>query len=892
VSESLGRVGEVPPALGRRINEACNRFEAAWRAGAVPRLEDFVAGWEGAERTALLRELVPLDADYRRGRGENPGADYYAACCPGDATAIRALFAELPSGRQPPRPPTVPADEAPGLWPRAETTGGTAAVPGYEILAELGRGGMGVVYKARHVGLNRVVALKMILAGGHAGPDDLARFRREAEAVARLKHPNVVQIYDIGEAGGLPYFSLEFVEGGSLDRRLAGTPLPPIEAAALMETLARAMAAAHAAGLVHRDLKPANVLLAPDGTPKVTDFGLVKKLGVAIPGQQPAAGVTASGAILGTPSYMAPEQASGRSKEIGPACDIYALGAILYECLTGRPPFRAATPLDTILQVVSEEPVPPRLLNARLPVDLETICLKCLMKEPRRRYATAQELADDLRRFEEGRPIRARPVGTVERALKWVKRRPAAAAAVIGGVLLLFGAGVFLAAAWAGSKEAGEKAAREELDRFRAEVASEREQQQRDEDERTRAQQEVAAGKLCNRQLAKVAVLWNHHPEEALRLLEDARVFPPERRASAWEGYYRLCRMDRQVLQGNGPPLVHLATAADFKTLLTLDTDCTVRLWGWEQATLKVRHTLRLPDDEYERELDRETAELSRMIGLPQLPPARVPMALRGSVSMSADGALLSYPRTTVSFYLPESILKAPLFYQPLAGKVIKAPDSVRAKLKVLTATVDAVNGTVSGKQFDTREHFSTELSKILNKDELQSFQNDVMENLKFEGHHAVVVHEVASNQDRTVREFFDHVLLSPDGKMFAGITTGNGAVWLYDVAAPALKSIIQPGGGRSFNLPVVFAPDGKILAVETGEGGQCKSVQLWDVVSGRRRAEFAGQLRGFRPLAFSPDGMFLAAYSDLPPDLNGKPQAPEVLVWDVPPREQPEQAP
>jgi len=200
-------------------------------------------------------------------------------------------------------------------------------VPGYEILAELGRGGMGVVYKARHVALNRVVALKMILAGGHAGPQELARFRGEAATVARLKHPNVVQVYDVGEADGLPYFSLEFVEGGSLERKLAGTPLPAEQAAALVEKLARAMAAAHAEGLVHRDLKPANVLLAADGTPKITDFGLAKKLDTA--------GQTASGAVLGTPSYMAPEQAGGKSKEIGPAADVYALGRPFTSALPG-----------------------------------------------------------------------------------------------------------------------------------------------------------------------------------------------------------------------------------------------------------------------------------------------------------------------------------------------------------------------------------------------------------------------------------------------------------------------------------------------------------------------------------------------------------------------------
>jgi WD40 repeat protein/tetratricopeptide (TPR) repeat protein len=313
-----------------------------------------------------------------------------------------------------------------------------ARVPGYEILAELGRGGMGVVYKARHLALNRVVALKMILSGGHAGADDLARFRGEAEAVARLKHPNVVQVHDVGEADGLPYFSLEFVEGGSLDRKLAGTPLPPREAASLVETLARAMATAHAAGLVHRDLKPANILLTEEGTPKITDFGLAKKLD--------GAGPTASGAVMGTPSYMAPEQAAGRSQEIGPATDVYALGATLYECLTGRPPFRAATPLDTILSVVADEPVPPRQLNARTPADLETICLKCLRKEAPRRYRSAQELAEDLHRYQAGEPITARPVGPGEQAVKWARRRPALAALLAVSCLVLaagLGAGLW-----------------------------------------------------------------------------------------------------------------------------------------------------------------------------------------------------------------------------------------------------------------------------------------------------------------------------------------------------------------------------------------------------------------------------------------------------------------
>ena len=295
-------------------------------------------------------------------------------------------------------------------------------IPGYEILGELGRGGMGVVYKARHTKLGRLVALKMILAGGHAGESELARFRTEAEAIARLQHPNIIQIHEIGEHEGKPFFSLEYCSGGSLSQKINGTPLQPREAAQIMETLARAMHAAHTQGIIHRDLKPANVLLLKDGTPKITDFGLAKKLDDV--------GQTQSGAIMGTPSYMPPEQAAGKTKELGPAADIYALGAMLYELLTGRPPFKAATALDTIMQVVSNEPVPPSQLQSKVPADLETICLKCLHKEPAKRYASAQGMADDLRRFLNGEPITARPVGIAERAWRWCKRKPALASMI------------------------------------------------------------------------------------------------------------------------------------------------------------------------------------------------------------------------------------------------------------------------------------------------------------------------------------------------------------------------------------------------------------------------------------------------------------------------------
>jgi hypothetical protein len=320
---------------------------------------------------------------------------------------------------------------------------------------------MGVVYQARDTRLGRLVALKMVLHAEYAGPAQRDRFRDEARAVARLSHPNVVQVYEVGEHAGLPYCVLEYCPRGSLAQRLAYTPLPPRDAARLVETLARAVQAAHEAGVVHRDLKPANVLLAADGTPKVADFGLAK---LASGGS----GLTATGVVLGTPSYMAPEQAEGK-KEVGPAADVYALGAVLYECLTGRPPFRAATPLDTLRQVLGDEPVAPRRLNPQVPRDLETVCLKCLEKAPQRRYPTARELADDLGRFQRGEPVRVRPVGRLERVWRGARRRPLVSASVAATLLVcLVAAGLLAWQSAAGRQALLEAKAREDREREQA----------------------------------------------------------------------------------------------------------------------------------------------------------------------------------------------------------------------------------------------------------------------------------------------------------------------------------------------------------------------------------------------------------------------------------------
>jgi serine/threonine-protein kinase len=332
----------------------------------------------------------------------------------------------------PPRPQrtVVGSDGSSQASDRAEEP--LPTVPGYEVLALLGRGGTGDVYKARDVHLGRLVALKMIAEC--ASLQHLVRFRAEAQVLAQLQHPHIVQIFEVNEHRGQPYFVLELLEGGSLDSRLARSPQPPPAAAAMVQTLARTMHAAHAQGVIHRDLKPSNVLLTRDGQPKIGDFGLAKRM-------DEGSNLTRTGTVMGTPSYMAPEQAHG-NKDIGPAADIYALGAILYEMLTGRPPFQGASPLETLEMVRTAEPVLPGRLQAGIPRDLETICLKCLEKQPEKRYASAAALADDLERFLGDKPIAARRAGLPELLVKWARRRPAPAAlvATIVRAVVLLGA--------------------------------------------------------------------------------------------------------------------------------------------------------------------------------------------------------------------------------------------------------------------------------------------------------------------------------------------------------------------------------------------------------------------------------------------------------------------
>jgi serine/threonine-protein kinase len=396
-----------PVSVARHVDFLCERFESAWRRGLQPRIEDYLPPCDDPAWPRAFPELVALERELRQGAGETASPSEYRARFPDASKLFDDALGDEPETRTASRP--------------AHGDHGLAAnsrVGEYELLEEIGRGGLGVVFRARHVRVGRVVALKMILAGDFATESETRRFRAEAEAVANLDHPHIVPIFEVGEHVGRPYYTMRLLPGGSLAQRIRKAKIEPRGAARLLSTVARAIDHAHRRGFIHRDLKPPNILFDEAGQPFVTDFGLAKRLGEN--------GPTGQGAPLGTPGYMAPEQAAG-SKDVTASADIYSLGAILYRLVAGKPPFRASTVMETLVQVMEGDPVSPRRINPAVPPDLDFICLKCLEKDPARRYPSAEAVADDLDRYLLGEVVEAGRRSIVDRLLRKARQEPALA---------------------------------------------------------------------------------------------------------------------------------------------------------------------------------------------------------------------------------------------------------------------------------------------------------------------------------------------------------------------------------------------------------------------------------------------------------------------------------
>jgi WD40 repeat protein/tetratricopeptide (TPR) repeat protein len=730
---------------------------------------------------------------------------------------------DTPASARPPASPTVSL-QTNNLPAEIEAT----LIPGYEMLGELGRGGMGVVYKARQVGLNRVVALKMILAGPHAGGPALARFRAEAAAIAQLQHPNIVQVYEIGEHDGRPFFSLEMVEGGSLAQRIAGTPQPPSAAAQLVEVVARAIHLAHEAGIVHRDLKPANILLQPDarpqvqsnssrslsrslrsgsteyGTPKVSDFGLAKHAGSA------HAGMTHTGSIMGTPSYMSPEQAMGNAKAIGPPTDVYALGAILYELLTGRPPFRADSPLNTVMAVVKGEPVPPSRLQPKLPRDLETITLKCLEKPPAKRYPSALHLADDLQRFIDGLPITARPAGAGERLVKWAMRRPTLAALVATVILAL--TALIAGGIWAYAAVT-HRAADAERAHADAAAAVEVGRQRLVRLSVANGSRQLDSGDLLG------SLLWF---ADALRLDQDepAATAVHRKRIGA---VLEMCPRLHQAWVHEGP-VNCVAFSPDGRFVLTGGADGIARLW------------------------DATTGK-----------PASVPLEHGGPVTfapISPDGrqALTGGPDGYTHLWDLATGRRVGTFGGGAAlSGVLFHPDGRRIVLAARAGGLRFWN-CETGQQ----------ASSILPND-------GMIETLSFSPDGKILV---VAGEGGTVR-FWDtatyaaaaptlklpaavhSICVSPDGRRVAtACADGSAQVWDVHSGDALLARPLQHRGSVN---KVAFSPDGKWLVTAAND----KSAQVWDLSNGVRIGPPMTHGSKVTDVSFSPDGRWVATLSD-----------------------------
>lgn len=836
-----GRVGAVSDATLRQL---CAELERRLRAGEAGSAEAVIASHPGLDKDAdAALEIIYTEFVAREQLGQRPRPDEFLTRFPEWHEGLAELFqihgAVGISAAGPAHDAGTPFPDA-THWRGAHllSSDGGRRVGNYQLLEEIGRGGMGVVYKAHQLGLNRPVALKMILTGADAGPQERARFRAEAEAAAHLHHPNIVQIYEVGEHDGRPFLSQEFVAGGSLEARLAGVPWPAAEAAGLVQTLARAMHYAHQQGVVHRDLKPANVLLQPApespgggeeppasrGTiPKIADFGLARRLSSATAGPGAATALTAAGAIIGTPAYMAPEQAAGDRGEIGPAADTYALGAILYELLTGRPPFQGVGVLETLEQVRSHDPIPPGRLVPGMARDIETICLKCLQKEPPRRYETAAALADDLGRYLDGHPVHARPTGTGEKAWKWAKRRPALALTLTTLVVLTVIGLTTVTVLWQQTVAALHTV-----------------QKERDEKEAAFASKLIA---LAHRD-------WlDNNIKAARRRLEEC---PPAHRGPEWHYLDRVCHacIFEWESRDSSQKITSLAWSPDAR-LLAANLGSTVKIWNSEAWS--------------------EDSTLPRKFGLPKL-------------GFDVDGHLVSldWPRFAGILGSRASKRLEVTSWDVKTGQVLGefTPSLDISSQPVISsdgrriAYLDLARITV----MDVRQgHVLASILEPSKSIQPMALNADGSRIAWGSEHKFIRVWDVAADREVGSIGSFRGVasmVFAPDRERIAVARNESdkkaGFVELWDPRTGKIAVSLQ--AHADFIRCVAISPDGRRLAT----GSADKTVKVWDLPTGRELLTLRGHRDSVLLLSFNADGTRLAsgAYDGA------------IRIWDVRPFE------
>jgi eukaryotic-like serine/threonine-protein kinase len=897
--------------LIRRIDDVCRRFEADLREGRQPRIDDHLVDVPDDVRPVLRAELSALERELHQSEATVARPEAGASTAHEPQTAPNpSSIAEAPTIAPGPQPTTSVLVEAPSLVhdevtvspanpprsPHEEPTAAllgqdASATPGasepnriryfgdYEIVREIARGGMGVVFQARQVSLNRTVALKMILAGQLANDTDVKRFYTEAEAAANLDHPGIVPIFEVGQHEGQHYFSMGFVEGQSLAQRLADGPLPPREAAALMVRVAEAIDYAHRRGVIHRDLKPGNILLDRNGHPRVTDFGLAKK-------RQSDSGLTGSGQIMGTPSYMPPEQAGGHRGAVGTASDVYALGATLYALVTGRPPFQAATAMDTVLQVIGDEPVPPRRLNPSVPADLETICLKCLEKESGKRYPSAAALADDLGRYLAGEPIIARPVTRFERGVKWARRRPAIAALLglvtlvtalgLGGVLWQWRAALAARHVAEAQTELAEQRLYDarmnlvqrswegnNLGLFEQGLAEQLPANQGGIDRRGFEwfywNRKISSGHITLGEQADKVMSVAFSPD-GLRLAF-ATVDGPVRVWDVGTG------QETFTLKGHTKYVISVTFSPDGHRLASASADGTVKVWdaATGQETLTIRcHT----DDVYCVAFSPDGRRLAWVVdGTVKVWDAGTGQEIRtlkghtrfiSNVAFSPDGhRLASACRDQTVRVWDTKTWQETLTLKGHAGPVLGvafSPDGHR--LASATGSPDRtvrVWDTATGQEALTLKGHTYGVNSVTYSPDgqrLASGGEDGMvkiwdaktgqETLTLKGHHA--------------NGGVPSVAFSPDGRRLASAATLDGAVKVWDTVvgqeALALK------GHTGLVTSVSYSPDGKRLA----SAGRDRMVKVWDAKTGQETRTLTGHAGFVESIAFSPDGHRLAS--------------------------------